>query len=161
MILRTKLVLFVHYNFMPIELLKNDALTNYEKEQVKVFLERIIKKKLGSFSKKDYLQLEEAINGISNSKYDLVRELAIYLRAISKALELKKVRQFYYKGEHILLGSLRYFIEIHDVIDDFIPDRGFLDDAYCINYAISKTSNKNKDRIEHIAQHLKNRQGTI
>jgi uncharacterized membrane protein YkvA (DUF1232 family) len=144
---------------MPIKRLKNDALTNDEKRQVKVFLDGIVKKRQGSFPLEDYLRLIEAIDGISNSKYDLLRELAIYLNAITKALNLKNDRHFFNQGEKILLGSLRYFVEIHDVIDDFIPDRGFLDDAYCVNYAISKTSKNNKAMIEHIAKHLKKKAG--
>ena len=44
---------------------------------------------------------------------------------------------------------------VHDVIEDYIPGRGFVDDIYCVNYAISKQSPMNKERIEHIANYLK------
>ena len=139
---------------MPIDI-NNNALTNVEKKDVKEFLKGLIKRHQGTFSTQDYEQLMSALEDISESRYDYVRELTIYLTAITKYLKLKTNRHFFETGEKRLLGALRYFVEVHDVIEDYIAERGFLDDIYCVNYAISKQSPNNKKKIEHIANYLK------
>jgi len=139
---------------MPI-LIRNNALTNVEKDEVRKFLNNLIRKYQGTFPKPLYKKLILCIEKISDSKYDNVRELSIYLEAITKYLKLKTDTHFFETGEKRLLGALRYFIEVHDIIEDYIPERGLLDDIYCVNYAISKQSPMNKERIEHIANYLK------
>ena len=139
---------------MPIYI-KNNALTNVEKVRVKKFLDKLIRKYQGAFPTRLYNKLILCIEKISDSKYDNVRELSIYLTAITKYLNLKTDRHFFETGEKRLLGALRYFVEVHDIIEDYIPERGLLDDIYCVNYAISKQSPMNKERIEHIVNYLK------
>ena len=139
---------------MPIKI-KNDALSNNEKKAVKTHLEEIITRHQGRFNLEDYQLLLEAIDSISNSKHNNIKELSFYLRAITKHLELKDNRTFFNIGEKRLLASLRFFYELEDVIPDYIPDRGFLDDIYCVNYAIGKETPLNKNRIEHLANHFK------
>jgi len=139
---------------MTIEL-KNNALSNSEKLEAQLLLDQYVSRYVGTFPKKNYDSLMIAIDSISKSKHNNVRELSIYLRAIVKYLNLENERGFFRKGQHRLLGSLRVFYEVEDVIPDTIPDRGFLDDIYCVNLAIKAQSKPNRDKIERIVSNLK------
>ena len=50
-------------------------------------------------------------------------------------------------GEKRLLASLRYFVAMDDVIPDY-DNRGYIDDIYCLNYALSLQSKLVKEKIE-------------
>ena len=131
---------------MPINT-KNDDLSNIEKEEVRRFFEKLIVKYQGEFLKEDFELLTENIEIISESKKNNLRELTFHLNAIILYLKLNQSRFFLTKGEKRLLASLRYFCEIDDVLPDY-GDRGYCDDIYCVNFALSKQSKLVKEKIE-------------
>ena len=131
---------------MPINT-KNDDLSNIEKEEVRRFFEKLIVKYQGEFLKEDFELLTENIELISESKKNILREFSFYLKAIILYLKLNQSRFFLTKGEIRLLAGLRYFIEMDDVIPDY-DNRGYSDDMYCLNYALSQQSKLVKEKIE-------------
>ena len=131
---------------MPINT-KNDDLSNIEKEDVRALFENFIFKYKGTFHKEDFELLKGNIELISGSKKNVLRELTFYLNAIILYLKLNQCRHFLNKGEIRLLAALRYFIEIDDILPDY-GDRGYCDDMYCVNYALSKQSKLIKEKIE-------------
>ncbi|MBT4732973.1 DUF1232 domain-containing protein [Candidatus Woesearchaeota archaeon] len=56
--------------------------------------------------------------------------------------------------EKQLLAALIYFVNPEDVIPDHIAYIGYLDDAYCVNLALSKQRPEVKDKIEKIVTAL-------
>ena len=131
---------------MPINT-KNDDLSNIEKEEVKIFFKNLMGMYQGTFHKEDLELLTENIELISESKKNTLREFSFYLNAIILLLKLKQCRHFFTMGEKRLLASLRYFIALDDVIPDY-DNRGYIDDIYCLNYALSLQSKIVKEKIE-------------
>ena len=131
---------------MPINT-KNDDLSNIEKEDVRALFENFIFKYKGTFHKEDFELLKGNIELISGSKKNVLRELTFHLNAIILYLKLNQSRFFLTKGEKRLLASLRYFIEMDDVIPDY-DNRGYIDDIYCLNIALSKQTAIVKEKIE-------------
>ena len=127
--------------------LKNDELSNREKEEVRELFEKLIVKYQGEFLKEDFELLTENIEIISESKKNNLRELTFHLNAIILYLKLNQSRFFLTKGEIRLLAGLRYFIEMDDVIPDY-DNRGYIDDIYCLNIALSKQTAIVKEKIE-------------
>ena len=138
---------------MPINT-KNDDLSNIEKDEVKIFFKNLIVMHQGTFHKEDLELLTENIELISESKKNTLREFSFYLNAIILYLKLNQCRHFLNKGEIRLLAALRYFIEIDDILPDY-GDRGYCDDMYCVNYALSKQSKLIKEKIERSAAALR------
>jgi uncharacterized membrane protein YkvA (DUF1232 family) len=139
---------------------RNDALTNDQKNAIKRTLNQYVKKFNGDFSFEQTKILNTEIEKISKDSRIPVVELSIYLKAVSKHLDLDKYRVFDQKVEYKLLAALRYFIETDDVIPDWEMD-GYDDDIYCLNIAIKELSKDRQKKIELSVEAIKAKQGFI
>jgi|GEM_PF-1549012 hypothetical protein len=147
---------------MPIEIISNELTPNHKKDVRKEF-ELILKSlDLKQPKKKDYDHLLALIENIGTGRNRLKRELSNYLMAIYVYLSLPEEKMphkfktvfFDKRYEKQLLAALIYFVNPEDVIPDHIAYIGYLDDAYCVNLALSKQRPEVKDKIEKIVTAL-------
>jgi len=133
---------------------KNDALTYTQKNAVKDSYKDLINRFGGEYPLTTYNDLLKDIATISKSTEKNVIELSIYLKAVTKYLDLRVNRRFALGGERKLLAALRYFSEAQDVIPDW-EINGYIDDIYCLNLAIKAQSKINLQKIEKSAKEIK------
>lgn len=133
---------------------KTDALSNDQKNEIKGWLNKYIKRFKGDFSFEQATILNTEIDKIAKHHKKSVVELSIYLKAVSIHMELGKIRIFDQKAEHKILAALRYFIETDDVIPDW-EISGYDDDIYCLNIALKGLSIVRQNMIEQSVKALK------
>jgi len=135
-------------------LINDTALTREIKADVRSACEEIVESRKGSISKYETELILNRLTEIDKSRQHIVKTLSNYLFAIYQHLNLENNTKFQTKSDKFLLASLVYFAIVDDVIPDHIAYIGFLDDAYCVNYALSKQSSAVKDKIERLAKAL-------
>jgi len=133
-------------------LINDSSLTREVKAEVRNSCDKIVQDLSNRGYKYESEVIFEKLCEISRSRQYVVRELSNYLFAIYEYLDLENKTEFPTKNERILLASLIYFALVDDVIPDHIAYIGFLDDAYCVNYALSKQSRVIKNKIEKVAK---------
>ena len=147
---------------MPIEITSNELTPNHKKDVRKGF-EVILKSlDLKQPEEKGYGHLLILIENLGMGRSSLKKELSNYLMAIYVYLSLPEEKMphkfktvfFDKRYEKQLLAALIYFVNPEDVIPDHIAYIGYLDDAYCVNLALSKQRPEVKDKIEKIVTAL-------
>ena len=147
---------------MPIEITSNELTPNHKKDVRKEF-EVILKSlDLKQPEENDYDHLLILIENLGMGRNRLKKELSNYLMAIYVYLNLPeekishKLNTVFFdkRYEKQLLAALIYFANPEDVIPDHIAYIGYLDDAYCVNLALSKQGPEVKNKIEKIVTAL-------
>jgi uncharacterized membrane protein YkvA (DUF1232 family) len=139
---------------MPIAITTNELTANHKRDVRTEF--EVILELLNSEQLDNYQHLIEMIIKLGNERSNFKKELSNYLMAIYTFLELPEEEwahrlytfPFKQKYQKQLLASLMYFLEPNNVIPNHIAYIGYLDDAYCVNLALSKQSSHVKDVIE-------------
>jgi len=139
---------------MPI-LITDSSLNRGHKKAVRESFELIISEFSGQLLESEAELIYKKICLIENSNQQLVKSLSDYLFAIYQFLDLPNQTQFHLLSEKRLIAALIYFSQIDDVIPDTIAYIGYLDDAYCVNHALSKQSIYINQKIDHIVDALK------
>jgi len=145
---------------MPIEITTNELTADHKRDVRKEFSN--IVESLDSEQPESYGHLIKMIENIGSERSRFKKELSNYLMAIYMYLDLPENKDSYClsaiffdkKYEKQLLAALIYFINPDDVIPDHIAYIGYLDDAYCVNLALSKQKPEVKNRIETIVAAL-------
>jgi len=152
---------------MPIRIVSNE-LTAQNKRDVARELEKITDS-LTENQPSTYTHMITMMDDLGRSNNKLKKELSYYLLAIYKFLDLPEKRLAYRlnttssylkrKYERQLLGALVYFINPDDVIPDHIAYTGYLDDAHCVNLALSHQTPERREKIESYVDEFKNNLG--
>lgn len=144
---------------MPIKITSNELTPSHKKDVRKEFEDILKSLELGKSKK--YKHIIGAIEDLGSSNNKLKRSLSNYLMAIYMYLDLdgkntnpENVISFNYKYENELFATLLYFMNPHDVIPDHIAYIGYLDDAYCVNLALSKQNTSVREKLESIVKAL-------
>jgi len=161
MIPKIKLVQCARCRFtMPIEITTNELTADHKRDVRKEFTN--IVDSLDSEQLESYEYLIKTIENIGSGKSRFKKELSNYLMAISMYLNIPESKDshslnnvfFERLYEKQLLAALIYFINPDDIIPDHIAYIGYLDDAYCVNLALSKQSPEVRNKIENIVAAL-------
>jgi len=140
---------------MPILIVSKEFTAEHRRE-VRIEFDLILEK-IDNYDSPEYFKyLIESIVDLKFSRTLVKRQLSYYLLAICTFLDLPKTTRFDRLYEKQLFVAILYFIEPFDVIPDHIPYIGLLDDAFCVNYALTMQSPRVKDEIERIVKKLEN-----
>jgi hypothetical protein len=140
---------------MPINIITNELTAEHKREVRKKF--DSIYEIAGNYNKPENFKfLIGMMVDLKSSPLPLKKELSNYLLAICTFLNLPKKVSFDKVYENQLFVAILYFMEQDDVIPDHTPYIGLLDDAFCVNYALTKQSTRVKDEIEGIVRKLEN-----
>lgn len=140
---------------MPIEISTNE-LTADHKRKVRSQFDLILNNIDNYSSPEDFKFLIGMIIDLRSSPVPIKKDLSNYLLAICTYLNVPEKISFNKVYENQLFASILYFMEQEDVIPDHTPYIGLIDDAFCVNYALTKQSTKVKQEIEKIAEQMEN-----
>ena len=138
---------------MPIQI-TDPFLNRARKRETKEIFNRTIDEFNGELTEYKAQLINHKIINIDRSKQRVVKDLSNYLFAIYQYLELPNQTKFTRLGHKRLIAALLYFYELDDAIPDTTPFTGYLDDAHCVNLALSMQDTFVRNKIEGIVKSI-------